>query len=55
MRKDATKAPARCDVSHLVHDELILKISYGKRSFSLGTRKNLVFAQTENLSMNIIF
>lgn len=56
MRKDATKAPARCDVSHLVHDELILKISYRKKkSFSLRTRKNLVFTQTENLSMNINF
>lgn len=55
MRKDATKAPAWWDVSHLVHDELILKISYRKKSFSLGPRKNLVFTQTENLSMNINF
>lgn len=36
VRKDATKAPARCDVSHLVHDELILKLSYRKKKKSLS-------------------
>lgn len=39
MKKDATKVPARCDGSHLVNDELILKISYRKKLFRSGNQK----------------
>lgn len=39
MRKDATKAPAQCDVSHLVDDKLILKIGYGEKVFQPGNQK----------------